>query len=181
MDQAEEDGVLAEKVGMRPDIPPQLFRDLLLKATEVVQQRLLAAAKPETQAEIRRVLAEVSNEVGTATSRDYCRRAASVEALRQQGKLNEAALVDFANAGQYEETVAALSRLCVGPDRCGRPPDGRRPSGPDPDPLQVRGLGVADRQGADHGAARQQGRVLGQASTPPSPISSGCRRRPRSA
>ena len=57
---AEEDGVLAEKVGTRPDIPPRLFRDLLLKATEVVQQRLLAAAKPETQAEIRRVLARVS-------------------------------------------------------------------------------------------------------------------------
>ena len=63
--QAEEDGILAEKVGMRPDIPPRLFRDLLLKATEVVQQRLLAAAKPDTQAEIRRVLARVSNEVGT--------------------------------------------------------------------------------------------------------------------
>ena len=71
VNQAEEDGVLAEKVGTRPDIPPRLFRELLLKATEVVQQRLLAAAKPETQAEIRRVLAKVSNEVGTATSRDY--------------------------------------------------------------------------------------------------------------
>ncbi len=38
---AEQDGVLAEKVGLRPDIPPALFRELLLKATEVVQQRLL--------------------------------------------------------------------------------------------------------------------------------------------
>jgi uncharacterized protein (DUF2336 family) len=30
---AEEDGVLAEKVGMRPDIPPRLFRELLVRAT----------------------------------------------------------------------------------------------------------------------------------------------------
>ena len=61
-----------------------------------MQQRLLAAAKPETQAEIRRVLAKVSHEVGTAKSRDYAAAERTVEALHQQGKLNEAALVDFA-------------------------------------------------------------------------------------
>ena len=35
------DDVLAESVGQRPDIPPPLFRALLLRATAVVQQRLL--------------------------------------------------------------------------------------------------------------------------------------------
>ena len=115
VDQAEEDGILAEKVGMRPDIPPRLFRDLLLKATEVVQQRLVAAAKPETQAEIRRVLARVSHEVGTAKSCDYSAAERVVEAMHKEGRLNEAALVDFAKTGKYEETVAALSRLCVVP------------------------------------------------------------------
>jgi uncharacterized protein (DUF2336 family) len=115
VDQAEEDGILAEKVGMRPDIPPRLFRDLLLKATEVVQQRLIAAAKPETQAEIRRVLVRVSHEVATAKSRDYSAAESAIEALHKEGRLNEAALVDFANTGKYEETVAALSRLCVVP------------------------------------------------------------------
>ena len=55
---AELDGVLAEKVGLRPDIPAHMFRDLLIQATEVVQKRLLASAKPDTQAEIRRVLAQ---------------------------------------------------------------------------------------------------------------------------
>ena len=34
---AEQDGVLAEKVGMRTDIPPRLFRQLLMQASEVVQ------------------------------------------------------------------------------------------------------------------------------------------------
>lgn len=115
VDQAEEDGILAEKVGMRPDIPPRLFRDLLLKATEVVQQRLVAAAKPETQAEIRRVLARVSHEVGTAKSCDYSAAERTIEALHKEGRLNEAALVDFAKTGKYEETIAALSRLCVVP------------------------------------------------------------------
>ncbi|HTQ33640.1 MAG TPA: DUF2336 domain-containing protein, partial [Stellaceae bacterium] len=35
---AERDGVLAEKVGLRTDIPPRLFRELLMKASGVVQQ-----------------------------------------------------------------------------------------------------------------------------------------------
>jgi uncharacterized protein (DUF2336 family) len=115
VNQAEEDGILAEKVGTRPDIPPRLFRELLLKATEVVQQRLIAAAKPETQAEIRRVLAKVSHEVATATSRDFTAAERAIEALHQQGALNEGALIGFAQAGKYEEMVVALSRLCVVP------------------------------------------------------------------
>jgi uncharacterized protein (DUF2336 family) len=110
---AEKDGVLAEKVGMRPDIPPRLFRELLFKATEVVQQRLLASAKPETQQEIQRILARVSKEVGGG--RDYTEAQRKVETLRQQGKLNEAALVDFAKSEKYEEAVAALARLCAVP------------------------------------------------------------------
>ena len=125
---AEKDGVLAEKVGTRPDIPPRLFRELLLKATEVVQQRLLAAARPETQAEVRRVLARVSQEVGTGKTRDYAAAKRTVDVLRQQGKLDEAALVDFATSGKYEETVVALARLCAVPvDVVDRLMEGDRP------------------------------------------------------
>ncbi len=116
VNQAESDVALAEKVGLRPDIPARLFRDLLLKATEVVQQRLFASAKPETQAEIRRVLAKVSTEVAAkAAPRDYSAAQRTVEALRAAGKLDEATLVDFAKAAKYEETVAALSSLCAVP------------------------------------------------------------------
>jgi uncharacterized protein (DUF2336 family) len=134
VDRAEKDGVLAEKVGLRPDIPPRLFRDLLLKATEVVQQRLLASAKPETQAEIRRVLAKVSNEVGArAAPRDYSAAMRMIEALRQEGKLNEVALVDFAKQARYEETVAALASLCTVPIEV----VDRLMSGDRPDPVLI--------------------------------------------
>ena len=44
-----------------PDLPRRMLRELMLKASATVQQRLLAAAMPETQAEIRRVLAEATN------------------------------------------------------------------------------------------------------------------------
>jgi uncharacterized protein (DUF2336 family) len=139
VDQAEQDGVLAEKVGLRPDIPAKLFKDLLLKATEVVQQRLLASANPDTQIEIRRVLAKVSSELGTkAAPRDYGAAQRTVAALHQDGKLNEAQLLEFAKAGQYEETVASLALLCAVPiDVVDRLMSGERP-----DPILILGKGL---------------------------------------
>ena len=116
VERAANDGVLAEKVGQREDIPPRLFRHLLLQATEVVQQRLLAKARPETAAEIRRVLAKVSEEIGARSApRDYTQAHESVLALQREGKLNEAALGEYAKAGLFEETVVALSLLCSVP------------------------------------------------------------------
>ena len=108
---AEDDGVLAEKVGMRADIPPRLFRELLVRATAVVQQRLLAAAKPETKVEVRRVLDKVSREF-EAPVRDYSEAHHAVLAMHQDGKLGEPELSEFAKDKKFEETVAALSVLC---------------------------------------------------------------------
>jgi uncharacterized protein (DUF2336 family) len=111
---AENDDELAEKVGLRPDVPPDVFRDLLLKATEVVRTRLMRAAGPETQAEIKRVLAKVVTEVGArAMPRDFSAARKTVDALRQQGRLNEQKLLEFAAAGHYEEMVVALAQLCA--------------------------------------------------------------------
>ncbi len=84
---AERDGVLAEKVGLRTDIPPRLFRQLLMQASDVVQKRLLAQAKPETQAEIRRVLAKVTDEVAAkAAPRNYTAALAAVQALHKDAQ-----------------------------------------------------------------------------------------------
>jgi uncharacterized protein (DUF2336 family) len=113
---SEGDDMLAEKVGQRPDIPPPLFRLLLLKATAVVQQRLFASATPEVQSEIRSVLARVSKEVGTkAAPRDYREAQRTVATLRLRGQLNEGQILDFAKAGQYEEMIAGLADLCAVP------------------------------------------------------------------
>jgi uncharacterized protein (DUF2336 family) len=110
---AEGDGDLAEKVGQRLDIPPHLFRDLLVRATAVVQERLLAAAKPETRAEIQRVLEKVSREVSnSAPMRDYGTAQRTVIALYQAGKLGEAEVAQFAGEKKFEETVAGLAFVC---------------------------------------------------------------------
>jgi uncharacterized protein (DUF2336 family) len=113
---AEQDGALAEKVGMRTDIPPRLFRQLLIQASEVVQKRLLAKAKPETQSEIRRVLAKVTDEVAAkAAPRNYAIALAAVRALHKERKLAEGDVAEFAKARKYEETIAALSTMCAVP------------------------------------------------------------------
>lgn len=113
---AEQDGVLAEKVGMRTDIPPRLFRQLLMQASDVVQKRLLAHAKPETQLEIRKVLAKVTDEVAAkAAPRNYTAALVKVRALHKERTLTEADIVEFANSGQYEETIAALATVCAVP------------------------------------------------------------------
>jgi uncharacterized protein (DUF2336 family) len=113
---AEQDGVLAEKVGVRDDIPPRLFRQLLIQATEVVRKRLLAQAKPETQAEIRRVLTKVSDEVAAkAAPRNYTATLAIVRALHKERLLTEADVAEYAKASKYEETIAALATICAVP------------------------------------------------------------------
>jgi uncharacterized protein (DUF2336 family) len=129
VERSEGDDVLAERVGQRPDIPPPLFRALLLKATAVVQQRLFAAATPDVQAEIRRVLARVSKEVGTkAVPRDYREAQRTVAALRARGELNEAQILEFAKDCKYEEMIAGLSDLCAVPiDVVDRLMGGERP------------------------------------------------------
>jgi uncharacterized protein (DUF2336 family) len=131
---AEKDDVLAEKVGQRPDIPPPLFRELVMRATAVVQERLLAAATPGLRAEIRRVLEKVSDEVGSRVgSRDYGAAQRLVLKLHRAGDMNEAALAAFAGDGKYEETVVALATLS-------RVPIGvadRLMAGEQPDPVLI--------------------------------------------
>ena len=113
---AEQDGVLAERVGQRTDIPPRLFRQLLMQASDVVQKRLLAQAKPETAAEIRKILARVTDEVGArAAPRNYTAALTAVRQMHKDGRLSEADIVAFAEAGKYEETIAALATLCAVP------------------------------------------------------------------
>jgi uncharacterized protein (DUF2336 family) len=126
---SEGDDVLAERVGQRPDIPPPLFRALLLKATAVVQQRLFASATPEIQVEIRNVLARVSKEIGTkAAPRDFRVAQRTIADLRQRGRLNEDQIIAFAQASQYEEMIVGLADLCAVPiDVVDRLMGGERP------------------------------------------------------
>ncbi len=113
---AEDDGILAEKVGLRPDIPEAMFHELLKKATAVVRNRLLASATPEVREEICRVLAKVAEEVGARVRpRDYTAAQRVVLGLNRSGRMTETALAAFCSEGKYEETVIGLAALAKVP------------------------------------------------------------------
>jgi uncharacterized protein (DUF2336 family) len=113
---AADDGALAEAVGLRPDIPPPLFRELLSRATAVVHERLLASASSEVKAAVGDVVTKVANEIGARVGpRDYGAAQRAVLGLSRAGRMNEAALLAFCSDGKYEETVAGLAMLAKVP------------------------------------------------------------------
>jgi uncharacterized protein (DUF2336 family) len=109
---AGEDGVLALAVGQRDDLSPPMLKDLLERSAETVRRRLFDAARPEAKATINRVLGEISGVVRPQSGpRDFMPAQRTIATLHKASELNEAALLGFAKAHQYEEAIAALSAM----------------------------------------------------------------------
>jgi uncharacterized protein (DUF2336 family) len=82
----------------------------------VVRNRLLVAATAGGKAEIHRVVAKVSKEVGARVGpRDYGAAQRIVLSLDRAGRLDEAALAAFCSENKFEETVVALATLAKVP------------------------------------------------------------------
>jgi uncharacterized protein (DUF2336 family) len=116
---SERDEGLAEKVGLRLDIPMKLFRELLLRATEAVRSRLLALAGPEGRQKIQTVLGAIAentqHEAGLYSERDFAEAQGRVLAMKNKGELTEAAFFEFAAGDRFVDIVAALALLCSAP------------------------------------------------------------------
>jgi uncharacterized protein (DUF2336 family) len=114
---SEGDDSLAEKVGLRLDIPIRLLRELLSRATEAVRSKLLSIASPQARDEIMRVLATIANAVTgeVAAPHDFTAAEQFVRSMHDEGRLNDTAVLDFANRGKFEEVAAAISLLCAAP------------------------------------------------------------------
>ena len=107
------DDDLAETVGRRRDIPAALFRDLLVRATAGVQQRLLATVRSDAPETTAREPDKVASDIARAApGRDYSAVQNAVLEMQKTGKLGEGELAALANDKKYDETVAALSLLC---------------------------------------------------------------------
>jgi uncharacterized protein (DUF2336 family) len=115
IDRAKTDAMLAETLALRPDISSGVIRELLFASPAIRQQRLLASARAEKPADIQRAQAGPSENKPELAPRDYSAAQQAIEALRQEGMLNEAALLDFAQRELHEETAAALASLCAVP------------------------------------------------------------------
>jgi uncharacterized protein (DUF2336 family) len=108
------DEKLAERLGVRLDIPLELLRQLLARASDLVRSRLLASAPPQHQEQIQRALASIANEIGREATkpRDFVPADNIVLELNRAAKLTEAVLVEFINKRKYEEMTATLALFC---------------------------------------------------------------------
>ena len=111
------DEALVQKLGLRLDIPLQMLRELLSRATELVRARLLAAASPEKRDQIQRVIDSIAHAVGweAAGPRDFRNSESLVQQLNRNGQLNESVLVEFIKERRYEEMTSTLALFCMAP------------------------------------------------------------------
>jgi uncharacterized protein (DUF2336 family) len=111
LERVTEDGALVACLAARPDFPPHLFRQLLLKADETVRQHLVADSAA-MRADLRAILDEFS---GATEPRDYAAAQSRVLALHETGTLNESKVVEFATNKQRDDAVAAIALHCAVP------------------------------------------------------------------
>ena len=161
---ASQDGVLTLTVGQRDDLSEFQLKDLLEGSIDIIRRRLIEVVKPARQAAISRAMSEISGVTEVVESRrDFAPAQRTILALHRAGELNEAAVLGFAKAHKYEESVAALVRDVGGEDRNARPPDCGRPPRPDPDRRQDDRSRMGDRARPDPApAGTEPGGVAGR-------------------
>jgi uncharacterized protein (DUF2336 family) len=108
---AGQDGVLTIKLGQRDDLSPAQLKDLLSGSIDVIRRRLFQVVKPERQTAIKQAMTVITGVTERVQSRDFAPAQRTVLALHRDGALGEAALLNFARAFRYEESVAALSAM----------------------------------------------------------------------
>lgn len=111
---AGQDAVLTLAVGQRADLSGPHLKELLAGSVEVVRRRLFEVVRPERQADIEAAMGEIASGPGQAENRrDFAPAQRTVLALHNAGQLNEAALLGFAKAFRYEESIATLSAMAA--------------------------------------------------------------------
>lgn len=112
VNKAERDTQLAVKLGFRPDLPVQLLRMLLLRATDIVRTKLLSAAALEIRARIEATILEIAAEVSREVASKYEFSSAEDLVKNRDGKLNEQVLLGFVSERRHEETISTIALFC---------------------------------------------------------------------
>jgi len=111
---AEGDSILAEKLGLRRDIPRHLFQQLIAKASEDVRKRL-ERERPAMVDQIKSTMSDVAGELQSKfgpVSRSYFVAKRLVTAQHRQGNLNERSISLYAISHKLDEVTIGLSLLC---------------------------------------------------------------------
>jgi uncharacterized protein (DUF2336 family) len=111
------DSILAEQLGLRKDIPRQMFQQLIAKASADVRRKL-EQERPDLvgqiQTSVTHVVESLQGKFGPATE-TYFHAKRVVTARHQLGELNENSILEYARAHRIEETTVGLSLLCALP------------------------------------------------------------------
>ena len=110
---AEDDDNLATCVGMRPNLPRHLYLKLLAKASATVRERL-EAANPTQAEDVSEAVREATRRARSASyalTRQTEIAHALVKSLFDDGRLDEAQVAEFAEAGKFDEVNAAIAAL----------------------------------------------------------------------
>jgi uncharacterized protein (DUF2336 family) len=114
VDKALKDKRLALCVWSRPDIPRHELIGLFQRVSDEVRATL-EAAKPRQADQIRAAVAAASERIqrmARAGSGRYREARSEVEELHAQGRLDEAGILRFAKAKDFDRTAVALSCIC---------------------------------------------------------------------
>ncbi len=106
------DDELTEIMGLRIDLPVKYLLDLLRRATDAVRARLAAAAPPQLQGEIKRILKSIADAAtGGVPATDYARAEEIVKRMKGLNELTDTAISSFAETKRFNEVAAALALL----------------------------------------------------------------------
>jgi uncharacterized protein (DUF2336 family) len=111
---SEADGILAEHIGLRKEIPRHMFQQLIAKASDVVKRKL-ERERPDLvdviQTSVTEVTGKLHSKFGPAT-KGYFAAKRLVTAQHQYGNLNENSILQYARSHKIEEVTVGLSLLC---------------------------------------------------------------------
>jgi uncharacterized protein (DUF2336 family) len=109
---AAQDGVLTLKIGQRTDLSGEHLKELLDGTLDVIRRRLSSVVNPVRQVEIKRAMAAIEEAaLPPGPRRDFSGAQRTVLTLHREGHLGESALLGFAKAHKYEESIASLSAM----------------------------------------------------------------------
>ena len=109
---ATQDGVLTLRIGQRNDLSGENLKQLLDGTLDVIRRRLSSVVSPARQVEIKRAMAAIEEAaLPPGPRRDFSAAQRTVLTLHREGHLGESALLGFAKANKYEESIAALSAM----------------------------------------------------------------------
>ena len=111
---SESDSILAERLGLRKEIPRHIFQQLIAKASDDVRERL-QRERPDLAGQIQSSVADVTGTLHSKfgpASKSYFTAKRLVTAQNRYGNLNESSILEYARAHKIEEATVGMSLLC---------------------------------------------------------------------